>query len=182
MSFRDHGSGNPGTANALRIAGRTTAAVVLVVDIAKGALAFMAGSALASTGGAIGAGIAAIAGQVLNPWFRFSGGKGLGVAAGITLAAWPPGVLITLPFALLGAKYIRAAAGALLGLISYQIGAIVWATSDSSTWWGVPPDDRLCWMAIGVVTLTAPKFVADLFDRQPPDHRGVTESTQPSSR
>ncbi len=172
--LRSSGSGNPGTANALRVAGRVVAVTVLGIDIAKGAIAVAIGSGLADTGGAIGAGVAAIAGQVLNPWFGFDGGKGLGVTAGVTSIAWPPGVLIVLPFAALGAKLFRAAAGAILGLISYQIGAILWAANDWNTWWGVPPDDRLVWMAIGVVALTAPKFIDDLSRRKYPDSQDVT--------
>jgi len=163
--LRSSGSGNPGTANALRVAGRTAAATVLGVDIAKGAIAVIAGIGLAGTGGATGAGGAAIAGQIRNPWFRFSGGKGLGVTAGVTSVVWPPGILVVLPLAALGAKLMRASVGAILGLASYLVGAILWASHDWSTWWGLPPDDRLVWMALGVVVLTAPKFVGDLLRR-----------------
>ena len=165
--LRSSGSGNAGTANAWRVAGRVTAAAVLIVDMAKGVIAVMAGEALAGTAGALSAGVGAIAGQVLNPWFRFRGGKGLGVTAGVTAVAWPPGLLVVLPFAAAGAKFWRAAGGAILGLMAYLVGAVLWAANDWSTWWGSPSDDRLVWMAIGVVVLTVPKFVGDLKSRRP---------------
>ncbi|MEE8498508.1 MAG: glycerol-3-phosphate acyltransferase [Acidimicrobiia bacterium] len=166
--LRNSGTGNPGTANALRVAGRSTAAVVLAIDVTKGAVAVMAGAGLANTGGCMAAGLAAIAGQVLNPWFGFRGGRGLGVAAGVTAIAWPPGLLAVLPITALGARFLRAAGGAILGLTAYSVGAVLWAANDWPTWWGLPSDDLLVWLAIGVVALTAPKFVSDLKGRSFP--------------
>jgi glycerol-3-phosphate acyltransferase PlsY len=160
--LRTSGSGNPGTANALRVAGRGAAAVILLVDIAKGVAATWAGHALAGPGGAAAGGVAAVAGQVLNPWFRFRGGKGLGVTAGVTLAAWPPVVLLVAPIAAVGAKMWRAAVGAMAALTAYLVAALVWASRDWPTWWGLEPDDRLVWLALGIVALTLPKFVTDL--------------------
>ncbi len=167
--LRNSGTGNPGTANALRVAGRSTAAVVLTIDVAKGAVAVMAGAGLADTGGSMAAGLAAIAGQVLNPWFGFRGGKGLGVAAGVTAIAWPPGLLVVLPITALGARFLSAAVGAILGLTAYSVGTVLWAANDWPTWWGLPSDDLLVWLAIGVVALTAPKFVSDLKGRSFPE-------------
>ncbi len=169
--LRNSGTGNPGTANALRVAGRSTAAVVLAIDVAKGAVAVMAGAGLADTGGSMAAGLAAIAGQVLNPWFGFRGGKGLGVAAGVTAIAWPPGLLVVLPITALGARFLTAAGGAILGLTAYSVGTVLWAANDWPTWWGLPSDDLLVWLAIGVVALTAPKFVSDLKGRSFPEAR-----------
>lgn len=166
--LRNSGTGNPGTANALRVAGRSTAAVVLAIDVTKGAVAVMAGAGLANTGGSMAAGLAAIAGQVLNPWFGFRGGRGLGVAAGVTAIAWPPGLLVVLPITALGARFLRAAGGAILGLTAYSVGTVLWAANDWPTWWGLPSDDLLVWLAIGVVALTAPKFVSDLKGRSFP--------------
>ncbi len=167
--LRNSGTGNPGTANALRVAGRATAAVVLAIDVTKGAVAVMAGAGLADTGGSMAAGLAAIAGQVLNPWFGFRGGKGLGVAAGVTAIAWPPGLLVVLPITALGARFLSAAVGAILGLTAYSVGTVLWAANDWPTWWGLPSDDLLVWLAIGVVALTAPKFVSDLKGRSFPE-------------
>lgn len=164
--LRSSGTRNPGAANALAVAGRTTAVIVLLIDLAKGGAALTVGNALGGAGTAIGAGVAAIAGQVLNPWFRFRGGKGLGVTAGVTAAAWPTGVLLVLPVTAVGAKFLRAAGGAILGLAAYVGGAVLWAANDWPTWWGIAPDDRLVWMAIGVATLTVPKLVADLMRRR----------------
>lgn len=160
--LRSSGSGNPGTANALRVGGAGTAALVLLLDLAKGATAALAGGALASDAGAAAAGVAAVTGQILNPWFGFRGGKGLGVAGGMTLVLWPMGAFVVIPIAAIGAKLLRAAGGALLGLAAYLAGASVWAANDLPTGWGITPDDTLVWVAIGITALATPKFVGDI--------------------
>lgn len=160
--LRVAGSGNPGTANALRVGGPWTAALVLAIDLLKGATAAFAGGALAGDGGALAAGLAAVAGQILNPWFGFRGGKGLGVTAGMTLVVWPPGLVLVLPVVALAARLLRSAGGALVGLLAYLIGTMGWAANDWPNWWGVVTDDRLVWTAIALVVLVAPKFVADI--------------------
>lgn len=165
--LRTSGSGNPGTANALRVGGPVTAILVLLVDLTKGATAAMAGAALAGDGGAVAAGVAAVAGQILNPWFGFVGGKGLGVTGGMTLVVWPPGVLVVLPIIAVGARLLRSAGGALLGLAAYLGGAMAWAANDWPNWWGVTTDSVLVWGAIGIVVLAAPKFIGDV-GRPPP--------------
>ncbi len=164
--LRASGTGNPGTANALRVGGRLTATIVLLVDLAKGAAAALAGDGFAGVGGSIAGGVFAIAGQVLSPWYRFKGGKGLGVTGGVTAVVWPPGLLVTLPLIAISAKVLRAAGGALVGLAVYLTGTVIWAANGWSTWWGVPPDDRLVWCGLGVVLLTAPKFIGDLSRRR----------------
>lgn len=163
--LRSSGTGNPGTANALRVGGRSTALLVLLVDLIKGAAAALAGDAFAGVGGSVAGGVFAIAGQVLNPWYRFQGGKGLGVTGGVTAVVWPPGLLVNLPLTGLSTRLLRASGGALIGLVGYLVTAILWAANGWDTWWGVPADDRLVWCALGVVILTTPKFFGDLVRR-----------------
>ncbi|MDP9074234.1 MAG: glycerol-3-phosphate acyltransferase, partial [Actinomycetota bacterium] len=58
------GSGNPGATNTYRIAGRGAAALVLVADVAKGAIAARAGAAC---------GVAAVLGHCYPPTARARG-------------------------------------------------------------------------------------------------------------
>lgn len=162
LDLRRQGSGNPGTANALRVGGVATAALVLTLDLAKGAGAALSGAALAGDSGALAGGVAAVAGQILNPWFGFRGGKGLGVTGGVTLVVWPGGAIVVLPVIALAARSLGSAPAGILGLAVYLGAAIAWALNDWATWWGVPADDQLVWAAIGIVGLAAPKFVASL--------------------
>ena len=78
------GSGNVGAANVLRTAGAGRAVAVMVLDIAKGALAVVlahfSNAGLATTAVA---GAAAVVGHIYPVWLRFQGGKGVAVAAGV---------------------------------------------------------------------------------------------------
>lgn len=162
-NLRTEGTGNPGTANALVVGGKKLAAAVLLMDIAKGVIAVQLGALLAGTAGAVAGGLAAIAGQILNPWFRFRGGKGLGVTGGVTIAAWPLGLLVAAPFMAGSARLLGSAAkGAILGLAFYAAAAIAWVSFDLPVGWGIDPDTALMTLGIGVLVITGPKFVADV--------------------
>jgi glycerol-3-phosphate acyltransferase PlsY len=177
VNLRVEGSGNPGTANALRVLGRWAALSVLLLDLVKGASAAMFGLGLEGDATGVAAAVAAIAGQVINPWFGFRGGKGLGVTAGTALVLWPLGLATVLPTVALGALAFRAAVGATAGLIALFGLSMLWASADWTTAWGVAPDDTLVWYTIGVCVLTLPKFVGDIAERfSMPDRRGAVAS------
>lgn len=165
IDLRSAGSGNPGTANALRVGGARLAASVLVLDLAKGVLAAVVGRMLAGDAGGVAGAVLAIYGQVANPWHGFKGGKGLGVSAGALLVLWPYGILPVLPVIALVARIAGSAAGGLVGVVAFGALALLWAANGWSTAWGITPDDTLVWFAICVVVLTAPKFTAGTIDR-----------------
>jgi glycerol-3-phosphate acyltransferase PlsY len=162
IDLRSSGTGNPGAANALRLGGRGLGAAVLGFDLLKGVAAALVGAALGGAGTAVAAAVAAIAAQVHNPWFGFRGGKGLGVTGGTLLVIWPPGLLVTLPILGLVSRALGSALGSLVGLATLGGAAVVWARRDWPMAWGIAPDDLLVWYAIGVIVLTAPKFLAGL--------------------
>jgi glycerol-3-phosphate acyltransferase PlsY len=84
VDVRVSGSGNVGAANVFRTAGPSRGAMVMVLDIAKGALAVaLALSTHASVAVAAATGAAAVVGHVYPIWLRFRGGKGVAVAAGV---------------------------------------------------------------------------------------------------
>lgn len=162
LDLRRSGSGNPGAANALGVGGRSLAAAVLAFDLIKGGAAAVLGWWLGGEGAAAAASVAAITGQVRNPWFRGKGGKGLGVTGGTMLAIWPTGTLAVLPVIGVGSRLGGSAVGSLLGLAALLGAAVVWASRDWPMAWGISPDDVLVWYAIGVVAIVAPKFAAGL--------------------
>lgn len=162
LDLRSAGSGNPGAANALRLGGRGVALAVLTCDLVKGAAAAMAGTAIDGDWTAVAAAVAAVGGQVHNPWFGFRGGKGLGVTAGATIVLWPLGLAVTVPVIAAAAKVLRSAGGSLVGLAWFFAAAVLWAANDWTTAWGITPDDALVWYAIGIVALAAPKLVSGL--------------------
>ncbi|MFT9847548.1 glycerol-3-phosphate 1-O-acyltransferase PlsY [Aneurinibacillus sp. REN35] len=96
IDIREHGSGNAGATNTLRILGKGPGIAVLLLDAAKGALAV--GIAHWLTGGAdwvvVLSGIAAILGHNWPVFFGFRGGKGVATTIGTLLALVPiPGLI-----------------------------------------------------------------------------------------
>lgn len=94
LDLREHGSGNLGATNALRVLGWKSAVPVVVVDIAKGwapAALFPAVAGVAFPW-SFAFGVAAILGHMCSPWVGFKGGKGMATGAGVFLALAPMAV------------------------------------------------------------------------------------------
>jgi acyl phosphate:glycerol-3-phosphate acyltransferase len=94
IDVREHGSGNAGTANVIRVLGWKTGIPVLLIDVAKGWTATMLPVFfnLADTGSSlitslqILAGVTAIIGHVFPVFAQFRGGKGVATVFGVLLA------------------------------------------------------------------------------------------------
>jgi glycerol-3-phosphate acyltransferase PlsY len=101
IDLREHGSGNLGATNVFRVMGWKIASLVMVLDMAKGALpVLLLPPRLASTHAelwAIAFGVAAIVGHV-RPIFLLwkGGGKGVATAGGVFLALAPIASLISI--------------------------------------------------------------------------------------
>ena len=101
--IRKIGSGNIGATNVLRSGRRDLAAITLVGDAGKGALAVLAAylflysdpfSATEFKLAEALAGGAAFVGHLFPVWLKFRGGKGVATFFGVLLAiAWPTGML-----------------------------------------------------------------------------------------
>jgi acyl phosphate:glycerol-3-phosphate acyltransferase len=96
VDVREHGSGNLGATNVLRVAGPGWGLLALALDAAKGALpvALVPGWLGLTHGGAgsawpAAAAIAAVCGHIFTPFARFRGGKGVATALGCCLALDP---------------------------------------------------------------------------------------------
>ncbi len=83
------GSGNPGTTNVLRTAGRQAAALTLVGDLGKGATAAGLGWLVGGHGLAVACGVAAVVGHVAPVTRGLRGGKGVATAVGMLLVVYP---------------------------------------------------------------------------------------------
>jgi len=97
IDVREHGSGNAGTTNTIRVLGWATGIPVLIIDIAKGWLAAMLPVFfhLAESGSAdltnlqLASGIIAIIGHIFPVLAGFRGGKGVATVFGVFLALQP---------------------------------------------------------------------------------------------
>ncbi|NHB92728.1 glycerol-3-phosphate 1-O-acyltransferase PlsY [Photorhabdus cinerea] len=84
---RQHGSGNPGATNVLRIGGRSTAAIVLIFDVLKGMIPVWLAYQLNVSPFYLGiTAIAACLGHIYPIFFHFKGGKGVATAFGAIAA------------------------------------------------------------------------------------------------
>jgi glycerol-3-phosphate acyltransferase PlsY len=92
IDIRQHGSGNAGATNTLRVLGKGPGLLVFLLDIGKGVAAVFIGRALSENDWIpVLCGLAAIIGHNWPIWFRFKGGKGIATTVGViaTLAFLP---------------------------------------------------------------------------------------------
>lgn len=102
IDIREHGSGNAGATNVLRILGWKAALVVLLIDMFKGFVpvfwltALIVGQGDTTIYFQILAAFAAISGHIWTIFAGFRGGKGVGTAAGVFLGLAPVALTIAL--------------------------------------------------------------------------------------
>jgi glycerol-3-phosphate acyltransferase PlsY len=142
LDLREHGSGNLGATNALRVLGWRSAVPVVLVDISKGyvpvrVFAELAGVAFPWT---LAFGTAAILGHMFSLFVGFKGGKGMATSAGVFLGLAPIAVLgglivwlgLTLPTGYVSLGSIGAAfvLPGLIALTPHEGGStLVWFSS-----------------------------------------------------
>jgi glycerol-3-phosphate acyltransferase PlsY len=126
IDIREHGSKSTGATNVLRTLGKGPGAVVLLVDLAKGAAAILFARALrpwlgeAWTDWVVAlAGLAALLGHARPVWLGFKGGKSAATGLGVLLAmSWPVGLGA-------GAVFLVSAAVFRIVSLSSMLGALV---------------------------------------------------------
>ncbi len=92
-NLRKIGSGNIGATNVLRTGNKKAAALTLILDGAKGAVAVLLARYFAGQDAAQLTALAAMLGHCYPVWLKFNGGKGVATFLGIMLAlAWPVGI------------------------------------------------------------------------------------------
>lgn len=105
VDVRDIGSGNIGSSNVLRSVGALQAALVLILDVTKGAVAIVVARNLAETADLsslqtayleITAALAALVGHNWPIYLRFRGGRGVATGLGCLLVFFPIGGIIAL--------------------------------------------------------------------------------------
>ena len=103
---REHGSGNAGTTNVLRVAGKTAGILTFLCDALKGALAAFLGMLLFRVAfpsaaelmlyGKYICGIACMVGHAFPIWFKFKGGKCAATSVGIFAVCCPFAIVVGL--------------------------------------------------------------------------------------
>jgi glycerol-3-phosphate acyltransferase PlsY len=162
IDLRREGSGNPGAKNALRTGGPVLASAVLVVEAAKGYIAVWAGFQLAGEAGALAAGLGAVAGNVYNIWYRFEGGKGLGISLGVLAAAWPTVLPVLVVVIVLAAAITRSAGlGALGAMVALMVSSLVWPEQNWPSMGYVETSRQLSALSVGMTLIMMWKHIRD---------------------
>ena len=144
-NLRTIGSGNIGATNVLRTGSKLAAALTLLLDGGKGAVAILIANAV--TGGDLGlvVGLGAMIGHCYPTWLRFAGGKGVATFLGILLAlnfwaglgacaAWLIGAFAT-RISSMGALVSSMAAIPLMYVLHSPEGAFVTALLTALIYW-----------------------------------------------
>lgn len=129
VNLREHGSGNLGATNVLRVLGPRVGALVFAADIAKGAIPVRLLPPLTGTTGdaltwiQVACAVAAILGHVRPVFLGFGkGGKGVATACGVFLALAPleaASALLTFGVVVLASGYVSL--GSLSGAMALPI-------------------------------------------------------------
>lgn len=96
LDLRQHGSGNLGATNVIRVAGKKAGIIAFLLDLLKGILSYWIGALLLGLPGAALACGFAIFGHSYSVFMKFKGGKGVATAFGITLVFNPLMALLML--------------------------------------------------------------------------------------
>ena len=131
LDIRQYGSGKIGATNVLRAVGRKAAALVVVLDASKGALAVVLAELIIGRSylviGDFGLGmlvaqvmaaLAAIAGHNWSVFLRFRGGRGVTTFFGGLMALYPPAALFGGEVLIIGTGLTRyASLGSIAGVV-----------------------------------------------------------------
>ncbi len=131
VDVRQYGSGKIGATNVLRAAGRKAAALVVVLDVSKGALAVVLAGLIVSRSylvvGDFGLGalvaqvlaaLAAMAGHNWSVFLKFRGGRGVATFFGGLAALYPPAAIFGGQIFIIGAGLTKfASVGSIAGAV-----------------------------------------------------------------
>ncbi len=143
VDIREHGSGNIGATNVLRIVGKPYGVIVLILDVLKGFLPVYFGRMFCESQFPPGSGelldiatviiaLATTLGHNYTFWLGFKGGKGIATSAGALLGIMPWAILIAVAVWLIlyySTRYVAVAS--MGGAVTVPIAiAILGATGD----------------------------------------------------
>lgn len=120
--IREHGSGNAGTTNVLRVMGKKFGAIVFILDVIKGSVPTYL--AMRYGGLEIGflCGLAVVIGHVFPVLYGFKGGKGVATSFGAALMLSPVFALISISiFAVIVAITRYVSLGSIVGTCTFPL-------------------------------------------------------------
>lgn len=126
IDIREHGSGNAGSTNVLRVLGAKAAVFVLLGDVLKGVAAVLIGRYLGGSYGELLAGIFVVAGHNWPAVLGGKGGKGIATTIGLMIPIDPimVAVIVTAGVLLIAVtRYVSL--GSIAGVVVFPIAMII---------------------------------------------------------
>jgi glycerol-3-phosphate acyltransferase PlsY len=144
--IRSIGSGNIGATNVLRTGRKDLAALTLILDAAKGAIAVVVVRLIADGPAAeilaLVAGVGAVVGHNFPVWLSFKGGKGMATTIGLYLAALPvAGVMACATWLVIAGLFRYSSLAALVALALTPLYAFILGY----------PNAALAFLALGIL-------------------------------
>jgi glycerol-3-phosphate acyltransferase PlsY len=128
--IRDIGSGNIGATNVLRTGNKKIAALTLLLDGAKGALAVMLVRCFFPDYTSLAA-VAVLLGHIFPIWLKFKGGKGVATGIGVmTALVWPVGIVMMVMWLAMAKRFKISSLAALVAFGFIPIDVMVFGRTD----------------------------------------------------
>ncbi len=137
VDIRTVGSGNIGSTNVGRICGPRAGAAVLALDMCKGLLPPVAGTAMKlSSSWIVAAAMLAIVGHNFSIFLKFKGGKGIATSGGALIGiSWPVCLVAAIAMGLEVVTLRYVSVGSLLAAASLPFGMHYFYPGDRSRLW-----------------------------------------------
>ena len=145
IDIREYGSHRTGATNALRTLGGRAAALVFVLDVAKGVAAVLLAPAILGAGPpgspewvAAAAGFAAVVGHIWSVFIRFTGGRGVATSTGALAAMTPLTLLVVAPVVIVTIwRWRYVSLGSIVGSLLSPLVTAVLAAVGAASWGAV---------------------------------------------
>ncbi len=154
IDIREHGSGNPGTANVYRVAGTVPGIITLAVDALKGFLPVVLAQRLYPDRLTVQilTGAATVIGHDWTIFLGFKGGKGVATTAGVFTAMMPKSMACTVIVFIAGLLLSgHISIGSIAGSVAVPVFNLIF---------GVPA--QLTWMSIAAALLILYKHIPNM--------------------
>lgn len=134
IDIREHGSGNVGATNSLRVIGKKAGIIVLIFDLLKGLSPVLLSRYLGfSEEETFLVGITSILGHIWSIFANFKGGKGIATSLGVILAVAPAGAgisVLVFVSAVYFSKYVSL--GSLLAGLTFVFYYLIFYSSETT--------------------------------------------------
>ncbi len=132
IDIRNIGSGNIGATNVLRAGHKGLAALTLLLDALKGALAVQLAISLVGDSAMQATALACFLGHLFPVWLHFKGGKGVAVFIGLMLILSPmAGILLLISWVVVAAIFRYASVAAFVSMIMSMVMLLVLGEMDT---------------------------------------------------